>query len=1352
MLQHQCIDHQQPLLPRRVLTDQQHLTDCSLEVHKITSEVHGDGIVDAVDVDADGSTDGDGDGDGHTNHKSTINMSTNINSNISTSITPIPLSSTNEVACSKSRSLDLLFTKNNININSNNNTSHNSNINVNNNNNNNNNESINHHSNDSNHSRINPEQNQDLSQTKSPHGPLPQLLNPTQHSTENPQDQCQQLLQSQLSIMTEQQQQHEPMQHLHHPNQHNSQEPFYNNLQNNCHCHRQITPSNPAALPFWATAQAFLLPPFLLTSSSSPTSSTSTSTSTTSSSPISSFSPASSLSSPSPCFRPSNITLVSSSSQSQPQSQLQSQSHSIPIIHTCPTLSTPPPRTSYTRKCETINSSDLPSALSQNSSSSSNNPLCPSPAPRLSLLSQGPPRNNPIGNPKGSVSTLTPLPAPTPSPFLLTPRFSISPHPSRSPSPSTASLTTSTTFCSVYSQRFLPPPITRRVSSSDSLRSALNLFATQELQLQRQQQQQQQKLQRQQSFSSFFEATDLDMVRQRSQSTSSLNVLAKSPTCLTSSLSTSVALYDQQQPPRTLQDILLLAQSHYISHRYVPALTLYKLAAEKHHSLPACGSLYALYTSTSNVPGLVKSDVKAVQILLHALRIWSARRWSLASSLSSSSSLASLTVNQSSRSRRSKIQDDHDELEEYFAQPRRPTRTEQKHAMTTCKKKQGSIPIRTSPSSKGSIEIATSAESEYRNPMSHLDNQNSFKLAITTSPTEEDSDNNEDEDCEDCEDCEECNGNNHEEDNEEEEEEYDELEKEEEARRIGLATPEIEDLIQKLCLMIQKRALGLDEPVLVEAVSTLRNIERRLNKEAEAWKQELAASKSLFSSSLSGNGGHNNGNTGAFNSSFTPTDLLLTQGIDLSFLNVNDDENDVLADGNDAAVTVPLVRAQSVGYRQQKQKLSPPARASTHPMARNNIKAAAVDGAIRKNNNNSNIVNPAIQDLSVEEREKDQVLCRALRIRIMFTLGWVHQQKGEYHYGAQAYGVCSEIPTPTSANKRLLSVLQQQALVHKKTCFDLQKKMQQEHQEQQEQLRRQQEQLEQERKAKVAQPTEIQGSKKHHHPQPLSPNEPALYASSTYTNSSTESTSTATTSYPGISSPSSLSSSTSDSGTLSMRASGAISSISAAVWKSGFFKLGEEKKKSSIPATALAEAPSTPLDPKLHRSKSLTLGRHKTRATEPTEAQPKEVKDAYHHHSKSQQRPKSYHSHQQHQHQHRHHRHRHCSTTTPSSKSSSAPTAVTLTMSGHQKKAVECGHCGQTRILMPLCVCKKVRYCNGECRVADLERHRETGCHAAKMRSGGSSIGSMNDINSINGTDGVNGVCVGLAATSGVTL
>ncbi|KAF9572330.1 hypothetical protein BGW38_008536, partial [Lunasporangiospora selenospora] len=67
---------------------------------------------------------------------------------------------------------------------------------------------------------------------------------------------------------------------------------------------------------------------------------------------------------------------------------------------------------------------------------------------------------------------------------------------------------------------------------------------------------------------------------------------------------------------------------------------------------------------------------------------------------------------------------------------------------------------------------------------------------------------------------------------------------------------------------------------------------------------------------------------------------------------------------------------------------------------------------------------------------------------------------------------------------------------------------------------------------------------------------------------------------------------------------------------------------------------------------------------------------------------------------------------TPLAPPLSAP-LLSLSMSGHQHMTVKCGHCSQERVLMPLCVCKKVRYCNRDCRLADLANHRTTGCNAA---------------------------------------
>ncbi|KAF9115878.1 hypothetical protein BGX27_005944 [Mortierella sp. AM989] len=722
------------------------------------------------------------------------------------------------------------------------------------------------------------------------------------------------------------------------------------------------------------------------------------------------------------------------------------------------------------------------------------------------------------------------------------------------------------------------------------------------------------------------------MGRQRSQSTSSMGTMTKSPSSLMASLSTSVALYDNQQPPKTLQDILLLAQSHYISHRYVPALTLYKLAAERHHSLPACCSLYALYTSTLNVPGLVRSDTKATQILIHALHIWIARRWS-----------SSRLVDNGSK--RSETRDELDELEEYFAHPKRPTRSQRRiHSdgarLTIPTRKQTERTNRT----KG---VAASIESEYRTPL-HFANQNTSQMEVSgevseTEP-ESESENDEDDDSDPCEsydDCDECDDDD------------DVEEKEEEARRIGLATDEIEDIIQKLCSMIQKGVLGLDESVLVKAVSTLRVIDRGLCKEAEAWKQEQARSKSMFSSESANSAGPG---------------LLLTQGIDLSFLNFSPEEDNVFS----------IIQSRSISPRPQEQRhrtsaLPPPI---TKPAASPEPK--------------SNPTNPAITNLPSGEREQDRALSRAIRIRIMFTLGWVHQQKGEYNYGAQAYGVCSEI---AMTGKRQLSILQQQAMVHRQTCLKLQK-------EAQELIVTTKPIQIREQKRSVNKGTGSSGT--------TMPDVPVLTSFETSNSASTPisvstSASTPTVSnHSGISSPSSIASS--DSGSMSIRGSGPISSLSAAMWSSSLFRLTHSSETAS-----LKSKPKSKSVPTLHRSKSLLL-ESKVKAIE-TIVSPKEIKEP-----------------QQHQKHHHHHHHPRAQHRT---KTQQSPTPV-LTMSGHQKKAVKCGHCGQSRILMPLCVCKKVRYCNGECRLANLETHRLTGCHAGRIGIGAAGLVDSDAHSSVN--------------------
>jgi len=682
--------------------------------------------------------------------------------------------------------------------------------------------------------------------------------------------------------------------------------------------------------------------------------------------------------------------------------------------------------------------------------------------------------------------------------------------------------------------------------------------------------------------------------------------MAKSPTSLTASLSASVALYDNQQPYKSLQDILLLAQSHYISHRYVPALTLYKLAAEKHHSLPACSSLYALYTSTANVPGLVRSDTKATHILIHALRIWTARRWS--------SSRRMLDSPGSRGSMRSRAQDEYDELEEYFVHRRRSSCKGRRQSRASIPVKNPAGHKRHAPTSIAAL-VPESFESEYRTPM-HLRAQEN--PAQSESEDDESSSGEEEEDDEDCDDRSECDGCDECEGGDEEHE------KEEEARRIGLATTEIEDIIQKLCLMIQKGVLALDEPVIVDAVSTLRKIERGLSQEAEVWKQQQSRSKSLFGSTLSSD----------HNGSALRPDLLLTQGIDLSFLNLSPEEDAPISQG---------LPGRSDGER-----------------SRHSPKAVATEPK-------TSPVNAAISNLPLTEQERDQDMCRAIRIRVMYTLGWVHQQKGEYHYGAQAYGVCGEI---ARMGKRPLDSLQQQARVQKQTCKDLEIKAKE--QAVLESIRLQEMKEVESRKASLASSS----------PKPSTKRSSTSCASSIYTTTDSE-----------ISSPSSVSSA--ESATTPSRASSTISSLSA-VWGSSLFRSNSQKSVAAAVAGAQETSKkSTPI-PKLQRSKSLLL-ELKSKPVEIPAAT--ETKDSHHH----QHHPRA---------QHR----------TKESQQLRQQSMPILPMAAHRENAVNCGHCGQTRTLMPLCACKKVRYCNGECRLADLAMHRLTGCRAARLAGGASSL------------------------------
>ncbi|KAF9135923.1 hypothetical protein BGX30_011390 [Mortierella sp. GBA39] len=757
------------------------------------------------------------------------------------------------------------------------------------------------------------------------------------------------------------------------------------------------------------------------------------------------------------------------------------------------------------------------------------------------------------------------------------------------------------------------------------------------------------------------------MTRQRSQSASSAQQLtaAKSPRSPTASLATTAALYDPQQLPKTLQDILLLAQSHYISHRYVQALSFYKLAAEHHHSLPACSSLYALYTSNQTGSGLVRSDTKAALILIHALRIWTARRWSTSARIEPTGSM------------RSRTQDDHDELEEYFAHPRKPTRQQSRQHKQQLRRSLSTgatasfRPTReqllADPGNKNAL--AQSMESEYRHPqflnwrdeaMAEIHNES--RGSEGESESSEDDDDSEEDNSDD-----ECEGDQADLDTDQEVNDHDDdgddegQEKEEEARRIGLATSEIEDIIQKICHMIQKGVLGLDEPVLVEAVSMLRKIERILHQEAEAIKAERARSVSLFTSSLS---------SGTSDEAVSRPALLLTQGVDLSFLDLGSPDDDG-SDHLTQAQTQPMGR--SIRQRQGRDFTSPT------PLTHG---SSLVSPPLSKHSP----MNASIARLSTKEQETDHLFACAIRIRVMFTLGWVHQQKGEYHYGAQAYGVCSEIP---ATGKRLLDSLQHQANVQRWTCKAFEHKAQ----EQVEATKRRAVEAEDEEDSAshvavaptgAATPTPIEGKKKNTPAtrSPPSRNTIESSASSLFTSSQPSTGGSRRHHRPDISSPSSLSGSESESASTSIHgrssSASAVSSFSAAIWSSGLFRSNSKTSTSSLPFKVSAGLKiQTVLDPPVAIETKDRRHRGRTSKSEGNK-------------------------HQHQKHQHKQQQQRQAGTGV-----GGLPTPV-MTMTGHQNQIVKCGHCGQRRALMPLCVCKKVRYCNLECRLAHLETHRST--------------------------------------------
>lgn len=568
--------------------------------------------------------------------------------------------------------------------------------------------------------------------------------------------------------------------------------------------------------------------------------------------------------------------------------------------------------------------------------------------------------------------------------------------------------------------------------------------------------------------------------------------------------------------------------------------------------------------------------------------------------------------------------------------------------------------------------LAQSMESEYRHPQfsnwrdeAAAEIHKESRRSEGESESSEDDDDSEEDDSDD--ECEEDQADldtdqevsNHDDGGDDEEQE-----KEEEARRIGLATGEIEDIIQKVCHMIQKGVLGLDEPVLVEAVSMLRKIERGLHQEAEALKAERARSVSLFTSSLSG---------GPSDEAASRPALLLTQGIDLSFLNLGSPDDD-----GSFHLTQAQARPMDRSIRQR------PGRNFTFPTPLTHG-SSLVSPPLSKHSP----MNASIAKLSIKEQETDHLFTCAIRIRVMFTLGWVHQQKGEYHYGAQAYGVCSEIP---ATGKRLLDSLQHQANVQRWTCKAFEHKAQ----EQAEVTRRRAVEAEDEvdsvshvavAPTGAATPTPIEGKKKNvpATQSPPSRNTIGSSASSILTSSQPSTGGSRRHRRPDISSPSSLSSSESESASTSTHvrtsSASAVSSFSAAIWSSGLFKSNSKTSATSPPSKVSAGLKiQTVLDP------PVTI----------------ETKDRRHRGKTSKSDSNRHHKHQHHKQQHKQQPQQQGGTGI-----ASLPT-LTMTMAGHHNQIVKCGHCGQRRALMPLCVCKKVRYCNLECRLAHLETHRST--------------------------------------------
>ncbi|KAG0230159.1 hypothetical protein BGW41_002581 [Actinomortierella wolfii] len=789
-------------------------------------------------------------------------------------------------------------------------------------------------------------------------------------------------------------------------------------------------------------------------------------------------------------------------------------------------------------------------------------------------------------------------------------------------------------------------------------------------------------------------------------------------------------------------------------------MALYLQAVREHDSVQACNSLYALYTPSKQERGLVRSDTRATRALIHALQIWSRKRWpqqhQRASDVSTETTASILTL----MNLEPMLEHCNDVLSTTGDHPSPSYHNQSLHqpskqSTTTSQLGSSTSPSSTETKSKrldllesffadGSSRFWRKGRTDNR-PRSqdfetahrhHRHHPSSQRGALTDDNMANSGESEDDED-------ESMNGDSNSDigdgddginsgsdfdasldeengggvdlsSNNEDEEELD-------PEQRGQATGEIEDIVQKLCQMVQKGVLSLDEPIVMDAIAMLQWLAQQLAIEAlELRKQErqenLLQQSSLGISSprpavnnsyVNGQSHHHNNATGA------STDgglLLLSQPLHFP-------------DDDDEAVT-------NSGNPMKQISLAPSPRSARH--------------------------GHRASYLMPDQRAIDQTFCRAIRIRIMSMLGWVHHQRREYKYAAQAYAVCSEV-TPRTGRIQV-DTLQRKAVELMRHCQEMELQQRKDdaaaavtavttvcsssgtsmnsvpfasaslHQtfdvstpstvsvaetsssvcplsvEGEQSLTLPQQSQEQQvvvaddaqvleaaiRLASLAmessfQPTVYEGGqvlaaeREARQRADLSTVEVALAATSKVHNK----------------------------GKIQQQ-----SSIVSPMSNASKGRKSRGRSRARISMDTIAKSGSKHPSPIRHQTESnLVLGKTGSSITKATAIElPSSHRPSMGSHSQSM--PLLQPNHQHHRPHHHHHRH------SSKPQQASRPKASGLIFGQPPKNPTQiilstCGHCGKTGTQMPLCVCKTIRYCNRDCRVADMQVHRASGCHAA---------------------------------------